>query len=103
MVTIKGKGGGGGAVVMGRVANGRVAEPGDVLVAQMTDPSMLKQIMTATAVVTDQGGPFCHAALVCNEMGIPFVVGTQIATKELADGVYVSVDPVNGTVELVEG
>lgn len=98
---ISGSGGGSAQPVMGRVANGRKVEPGDVLVTKMTDPSMLADIQRAVAIVTDEGGAFCHAAIICNQMGIPFVVGTRVATAELHDGMFVSVDPVKGTVEVI--
>lgn len=99
---IHGKGSGSGAVVMGRVALGRPAEPGDVLVAKMTDPSLLDQMLRSVAVVTDEGGLFCHAALICQDLGLPFVVGTKEATTVLVDGQFVSVDPVAGTVEVMD-
>ena len=98
---ISGKGGGSAQTVMGRVALGRKVEPGDVLVTRMTDPAMLADMQRAAAVVTDEGGAFCHAALICNQMGIPFVVGTKVATTELKDGQFVQVNPVAGTVEVI--
>lgn len=101
-VTLRGQKGGPATVVMGRVALGRPAEAGDVLVTKMTDPSMLDQMMRSAAVVTDEGGAFCHAAIICNQMGIPFVVGTREATSALTDGQFVSVDTTKGVVEVVD-
>ena len=98
---ISGKGGGSAQPVMGRVAMGRKVEPGDVLVAKMTDPAMFADMQRAIAVVTDEGGAFCHAAIVCNQMGTPFVVGTKVATTTLKDGMFVKVDPAKGTVEVL--
>lgn len=102
MATIlQGKGGGSVQTVMGRVAKNRPTLAGEILVTRMTDPAMLADMQRAAAVVTDEGGAFCHAAIICNQMGIPFVVGTKVATSMLEDGVFVSVDPNTGTVEIV--
>src|SRR5688572_7887058 len=95
-VKLQGQGGGSQASVIGRVALGRPAEAGDVLVMKMTDPSALEQMMRSIAVVTDEGGAFCHAAIICNQLGLPFVVGTKTATSTLLDGQFVSVDPLTG-------
>lgn len=95
------RGKGSGQVVQGRVSLNRITNPGDVLVCQMTDPSMLDQLMLAGAVVTDEGGALCHAAIVCTDMGLPFVVGTQLATRTLKDGDIVEVNPVAGTVTVL--
>lgn len=98
-MTLNGKGM--GATVSGRVSLNRVANPGDVLVCAMTDPSMLDQLLMASAVVTDEGGVLCHAAIVCVDMGLPFVVGTRTATQVLKDGDIVEVNPVDGTVTVI--
>ncbi len=101
-MTIKGIGGGTTTTVMGRVSIGRIRETGDVLVAPTTDPNLLSDMKRAAAVVTDTGGAVCHAALVCTELGIPFVVGTKVATQELKDDMFVEVDPINGSVTVIQ-
>jgi len=73
---------------------------GDVLVTQMTNPDMVVAMQRAAAIVTDEGGATCHAAIVSREMGIPAVVGTKLATKKLKDGMILSVDGFNGKVYL---
>ena len=98
---IKGIGGGTTATVMGRVSIGKVRETGDVLVAPTTDPNLLSDMKRASAVVTDTGGAVCHAALVCTELGIPFVVGTRVATQVLKDDMFVEVDPVAESVTVL--
>ena len=95
------RGKGNGQKVQGRVSLNRIINPGDVLVCQMTDPSMLDQLLLAGAVVTDEGGALCHAAIVATDMGLPFVVGTKTATTTLKDGDIVEVDPVAGTVTVL--
>lgn len=74
---------------------------GDILVTQMTTPDMVPAMKRAAAIVTDEGGMTCHAAIVSRELGVPAVVGTKQATKLLKDGMLVTVDGEKGTV--VEG
>ncbi|MFH1199730.1 MAG: PEP-utilizing enzyme [Candidatus Micrarchaeota archaeon] len=71
---------------------------GDILVAYATNPDVVPAMKKAAAIVTDQGGVTCHAAIVSRELGIPCVIGTKIATKVLHDGDIVEVDAANGTV-----
>ncbi len=72
--------------------------PGEVLVAVMTDPDWEPVLKGAAAVVTDQGGRTCHAAIVSREHGVPCVVGTGHATETLADGRVVTVSCAEGDV-----
>ena len=65
---------------------------GDVFVTEMTNPDMVVSMQKAAAIVTDEGGITSHAAIVSREMGIPCVVGTDSATKDLVEGSYVTVD-----------
>ncbi|NHW23964.1 MAG: pyruvate, water dikinase [Archaeoglobales archaeon] len=73
---------------------------GDVLVAVMTTPDMVPAMKKASAIVTDEGGLTCHAAIVSRELGVPAVVGTKNATKLLKDGMLVTVDGEKGIVYL---
>ncbi|WP_423792920.1 phosphoenolpyruvate synthase [Methanocaldococcus indicus] len=73
-------------------------EDGDVLVAPMTTPDMVPAMKKASAIVTDEGGLTCHAAIVSRELGIPCVVGTKKATKVLREGQIVTVDGEKGLV-----
>lgn len=59
---------------------------GDVLVTRMTDPDWVPIMKIASAIVTDEGGRTCHAAIVSRELGIPCVVGTDNATQKICDG-----------------
>jgi len=65
---------------------------GDVMVTVMTTPDMVPAMVRATAIVTDEGGMTCHAAIVSRELGIPCIVGTTEATKKLKEGMTVTVD-----------
>ena len=70
--------------------------PGEVLVADMTDPDWEPIMKRASAIVTNRGGRTCHAAIIARELGIPAVVGTGSATRELADGRPVTVSCAEG-------
>ena len=69
---------------------------GEVLVAPMTDPDWEPVLKRAAAVITDEGGRTCHAAIVSRELGIPCVVGTVQATRVLAGGRQVTVSCAEG-------
>jgi pyruvate,water dikinase len=71
----------------------RMAEvqPGDVLVADMTDPDWEPVMKRAAAIVTNRGGRTCHAAIIARELGIPAVVGCGDATSVLEEGALVTV------------
>ena len=70
--------------------------PGDVLVADMTDPDWEPIMKRASAIVTNRGGRTCHAAIIARELGIPAVVGTGTATGSLVDGQPVTVSCAEG-------
>ncbi len=74
----------------------------EVLVTTMTTPDMVIAMNKASAIVTDEGGMTCHAAIVSREIGIPCVVGTKIATRSLKDGDLIKVDAVSGKVEILD-
>ncbi|HMK15582.1 MAG TPA: putative PEP-binding protein, partial [Methanomicrobiales archaeon] len=76
---------------------GRVKE-GDILVAKMTNPDMVPAMRRVAAIVTDEGGMTCHAAIVSRELGTPAVVGTKKATTVLREGQLVTVDGEKGLV-----
>ena len=80
---------------------GRI-QKGDVLVTGMTRPDYVIGMKKAVAIVTDEGGITCHAAIVSRELGIPCVIGTRIATKVLKDGMLVEVSGNHGRVKILE-
>ncbi len=71
-------------------------QPGDVLITKMTDPDWVPVMRIASAIVTDEGGKTCHAAIVSRELGVPAIVGTQKATKVLKNGQAITVDCTQG-------
>ncbi len=105
-------GGGGTVLVEGRAVGNRVGsgvvrvvrdisqmdsvQDGDVLVADMTDPDWEPVMKRASAIVTNRGGRTCHAAIIARELGIPAVVGSGNATRELSSGQTVTVSCAEG-------
>lgn len=75
--------------------------PGEVLVADMTDPDWEPIMKRASAIVTNRGGRTCHAAIIARELGIPAVVGTGDGTRALTDGREVTVSCAEGDTGLV--
>ncbi len=71
-------------------------QPGDVLVADMTDPNWEPVMKRAAAIVTNRGGRTCHAAIIARELGVPAVVGCGDATDVLKDGAMVTVSCAEG-------
>jgi nucleoside-diphosphate-sugar epimerase/phosphohistidine swiveling domain-containing protein len=77
-------------------------EPGEVLVANVTDTGWTPFFGCAAAIVTNVGGPMSHAAIVAREFGIPAVVNTLTATQQLTSGQLVEVDGTAGTVRIID-
>ena len=71
-------------------------KPGDVLVADMTDPNWEPVMKRASAIVTNRGGRTCHAAIIARELGIPAIVGCGDATETLTEGEVVTVSCTEG-------
>ncbi|MEO1957390.1 MAG: phosphoenolpyruvate synthase, partial [Methylophilaceae bacterium] len=77
-------------------ANMHEVQPGDVLVADMTDPNWEPVMKRASALVTNRGGRTCHAAIIARELGIPAIVGSVNATDLLREGETVTVSCAEG-------
>jgi len=76
-------------------------EPGEILVAPITDPSWCSIMFLSRGLVVDLGGALSHAAIVARELGIPCVVNTEDGTRAIRTGDLVRVDGDKGTVELL--
>ena len=76
-------------------------EEGSILVAGQTRPQLMPAIKKASAIVTDEGGITCHAAIVSRELGTPCIIGTKIGTKVLKNGMEVEVDADKGIVKII--
>jgi len=75
---------------------------GQILLVSNTTPDFMPAIQKAKAIITNEGGITCHAAVVSRELGIPCIVGTKIATKVLKDGDLVEVDANKGVVRIIK-
>jgi pyruvate,water dikinase len=72
-----------------------------VLVTASTTPAFNVALPVVGAIVTDSGGILSHAAIVAREFGIPAVVGTGAATRQVPDGALVLVDGAAGEVTVL--
>ena len=81
--------------------NGKIKK-GEVLLVSNTTPDFMPAIQKAKAIITNEGGITCHAAVISRELGIPCIVGTKIATKVLKDGDLVKVDANKGIVKVIK-
>ena len=88
--------GSGVARVVRSLADMSRVQPGDVLVADMTDPDWEPVMKRAAAIVTNRGGRTCHAAIIARELGVPAVVGTGNALESIRDGQPVTVSCAEG-------
>jgi pyruvate, water dikinase len=88
--------GSGVARVVRSLADMNRVQPGDVLVADMTDPDWEPVMKRASAIVTNRGGRTCHAAIIARELGVPAVVGTGNALDSIQDGQPVTVSCAEG-------
>jgi pyruvate,water dikinase len=88
--------GAGSARVIRDVKDMARVRPGDVLVADMTDPDWEPVMKRAAAIVTNRGGRTCHAAIIARELGIPAVVGCGSATSEIREDQPITVSCAEG-------
>ncbi|MDD4300504.1 MAG: phosphoenolpyruvate synthase [Methanomicrobium sp.] len=88
----------GAVVIVSSVKDLSKVKEGDIMVARMTNPDMVPAMRKAAAIITDEGGMTCHAAIVSRELGTPAAVGTKKATHILKDGQIVTIDGEKGLV-----
>ncbi len=80
----------------------RGLEPGEILVAPLTDPSWTPLFVPTAGVVVEVGAPLSHSVIVSREFGVPCVTGVYGAARRIPDGAVISVDGSAGTVTIVE-
>jgi len=76
-------------------------EPGDIIVTAGTTPAWNTVLALAGGVITEEGGPLSHAAVIARELGLPALVGTAEAVALIPDGATIELDPNTGTVRVV--
>ncbi len=74
---------------------------GAILIAGQTKPLLMPAIRKAKAIITDEGGLLCHAAIVSRELNIPCVINTKIATKMLNDNDIVEINTKTGLIKIL--
>ena len=74
----------------------------DILVSYATNPNMVPLMKKSSAIITDEGGVTCHAAIVSRELGIPCIIGTRFATKIIKDNNLVEVDATRGIIKILK-
>lgn len=77
-------------------------QPGSILIAVTTTPAWTQLFASASAIVTDIGGPLSHSSIVAREYGIPAVMATHTATRSIKNGQMITVDGSEGTVTIDE-
>ncbi len=75
---------------------------GRILVTTMTRPDFAPILRQASAVITDEGGITCHAAIISRELGTPCIIGTKVATKTFKDGDIVEIDFQKGVIKKIK-
>jgi len=92
----------GRSIVSGKVsvvrslADGAKVQPGDIIVADITNPDWNALLRKAVCIVTNKGGRTSHASIIARELGIPAVVGTMTATDTLHEGQVITVSCAGG-------
>lgn len=77
-------------------------QPGEILVTLTTSPAYNLVLTMVGGLVTAEGGPVCHAAVLSRELGLPAVIGARLALEQINTGDLIEIDPVSGTVRVVE-
>lgn len=77
-------------------------QEGEILITVMTSPELMPAIHKAKAIITDEGGVLCHAAIVSRELSIPCIIGTKVATQTFKAGDSIEVDAEKGAVKILE-
>jgi len=98
---------GGGRIIRGKVKiilnpAGTSFHTGEVLVTSMTRIEFVPLMRKARAIVTNEGGLACHAAIISRELGLPAIIGTKNATDVLKDGDEIAMDMKTGEIKIIQ-
>lgn len=89
-------------VILTPDAVGQTIEEGEVLVSIQSSPALMPLLVRCGAIVTDDGGVACHASIICRELKIPTIIGTETATSTIQTGDFVEVDAYAQVVRILE-
>lgn len=87
-------------VCLGSKEANKSLKTGEILVTGMTTPDFVSAMKRATAIITDEGGLTCHAAIISRELGVPCIVGTKFATRLIKTGDKIEVNANHGIIKL---
>lgn len=76
--------------------------PGEILVCPGTNPAWTTIFGIVNGVITDTGGPLCHAAIIGREYGVPTITNTQIATQKIKTGQWIRIEADKGAVIILD-
>jgi phosphohistidine swiveling domain-containing protein len=79
----------------------KAMKPGEILVATQTHPALVPYMKEASAILTDEGGITCHAAIVSRELSKPCIIGTRLATKIIKMGDVIELNLASGEISIV--
>ncbi|QTK09053.1 pyruvate kinase [Staphylococcus haemolyticus] len=69
-----------------------------VIVTNSVDETLVPYIEQAVGLITEENGITSPSAIIGLEKGIPTIIGVENATKELKDGILVTVDAAQGKI-----
>ena len=83
-------------------SNPDALNPGDILVAPITDPSWTPLFLAAGGVIVDVGAVMSHSVIVSRDLGIPCAVSVTDATRIIPDGALIELDGDTGAVTILD-
>lgn len=92
----------GTVVIVNEIKDMKLFKEGDIVVSINTSPALMPILRKCAAIITDEGGIMCHAAIVSRELHKPCIIGTKIATKVLHNGDVVELDGDKGVVRILQ-
>jgi pyruvate,water dikinase len=90
----------GTARVIRTLAEADRVQEGDILVCDTTTPAWTPIFASLAGIVADSGGALSHCAVVAREYGLPCIVGTRVGTRQIPDGVRITIDGAQGIVRI---
>jgi len=88
--------------VIKNIKDASLLQGGEMLVSPMTTPRYILAMKKAKAIITDEGGIVCHAAIVARELKKPCIVGTKIASDILKNGDIIEIDTNQSIVKVIK-
>lgn len=90
------------ARVLRSPAEGHRLNPGEILVAETTDPAWTPLFLKASGVAVAYGGLLSHGGITAREFGLPAVLGISNLLANVVDGQRITIDGSRGIVTLID-